>query len=101
MVAGPNGSGKSSFFDALSSWHKLFARGNRWDDDYHLKVYTQRTPQWNQKQLTVTFHHAHQTTRRRERSSSIRDLPFETIQSFKLNDFNEVQTHLMNPVSIA
>ena len=55
---GRTGSGKSSFFDALSSWHKLFARGNRWDDDYHLKVYTQRTPQWNQKQLTVTFHHA-------------------------------------------
>ena len=58
MLAGPNGSGKSSLFDALSSWHKLFTRGNSWNDDYHLKVYSQKTPEWNQKQITVTFHHA-------------------------------------------
>ena len=58
MLAGPNGSGKSSLFDALSSWHKLFTRGNSWNDDYYLKVYTQKTPEWNQEQITVTFHHA-------------------------------------------
>ena len=58
MLAGPNGSGKSSLFDALSSWHKLFTRGNPWNDDYHLKVYSQKTPEWNQEQITVTFHHA-------------------------------------------
>ncbi len=57
MLAGPNGSGKSSFFDALSSWHKLFTRGNQWNDDYHLKVYSRKTPQWNKQQLTITFHH--------------------------------------------
>ena len=57
MLAGPNGSGKSSFFDALSSWHKMSTRGNRWNDDYHLKVYSRKTTQWNQQQLTVTFHH--------------------------------------------
>ena len=58
MLAGPNGSGKSSFFDALSSWHKLSTRGNPWNDDYHLKVYSQKTPQWNQEQITVTLHHS-------------------------------------------
>ena len=58
MLAGPNGSGKSSLFDALSSWHKLFTHGNSWNDDYHLKVYSQKTPEWNQEQITVTFHHA-------------------------------------------
>ena len=58
MLAGPNGSGKSSLFDALSSWHKLFTRGNPWNDDYHLKVYSQKTPEWNQEQIKVTFHHA-------------------------------------------
>ena len=58
MLAGPNGSGKSSLFDALSSWHKLFTRGNPWNDDYHLKVYSQKTPEWNREQITVTFHHA-------------------------------------------
>lgn len=57
MLAGPNGSGKSSFFDALSSWHRLSSRGSTWDDDYYLKVYSRRTPRWNQQQLTVTFHH--------------------------------------------
>ena len=57
MLAGPNGSGKSSFFDALSSWHRLSTRGNPWNDDYHLKVYSRKTLQWNQQQLTVTFHH--------------------------------------------
>ena len=56
MLAGPNGSGKSSFFDALSSWHKMSTRGNDWNDDYHLKVYSQKTPPWNQEQITVTFH---------------------------------------------
>ena len=56
MLAGPNGSGKSSFFDALGSWHRMSARGNRWDDDYFLKVYSRRTLQWNQQQLAVTFH---------------------------------------------
>ena len=56
MLAGPNGSGKSSFFDALSSWHRLATRGNSWDDDYYLKVYSRNTPRWNQQQLTVTFH---------------------------------------------
>ena len=56
MLAGPNGSGKSSFFDALSSWHKLATRGNPWDDDYYLKVYSRNTPRWNQQQLTVTIH---------------------------------------------
>ena len=58
MLAGPNGSGKSSFLDALSSWHKLSTRGNSWNDDYHLKVYSQKTPQWNQEQITVTLHHS-------------------------------------------
>ena len=56
MLAGPNGSGKSSFFDALGSWHRMSARGNRWDGDYFLKVYSRRTLQWNQQQLAVTFH---------------------------------------------
>ena len=58
MLAGPNGSGKSSFFDALSSWHNLSTRGDDWNDDYHLKVYSQKTPQWNEEQITVTFHHS-------------------------------------------
>ena len=57
MLAGPNGSGKSSFFDALSSWHKLYARGNNWNDDYHLKVYSRAPNPWNQDQITMTFHH--------------------------------------------
>ena len=56
MLAGPNGSGKSSFFDALNSWHKLFARGGQWNDDYHLKVYSRNTSQWNQDHLAVTCH---------------------------------------------
>ena len=56
MLAGPNGSGKSSFFDALSTWHKWFALRNQWNDDYHLKVYTQKTLEWNQEQIKVTFH---------------------------------------------
>ena len=57
MLAGPNGSGKSSFFDALGSWHRLFARGDQWHDDYHMKVYSHKIHKWNQQQLTVTFHH--------------------------------------------
>ena len=61
MLAGPNGSGKSSFFDALSSWHKSSTRGNSWNDDYYLKVYSSKTLQWNQQQLTVTFHHPEPT----------------------------------------
>ena len=56
MLAGPNGSGKSSFFDALNSWHKSFARRSQWNDDYHLKVYSRNTSQWNQDQLAVTCH---------------------------------------------
>ena len=100
MLAGPNGSGKSSFLDALSSWHKLSTRGNSWNDDYHLKVYSQKTPQWNQEQITVTLTIPCQSIRRRERNSSIRDPHLETIQIFKLNDFNEFQTPLMNLVSI-
>ena len=57
MLTGPNGSGKSSFFDAVSSWHRLSTRGNNWNDDYHLKTYSRKTLQWNQQQLTVAFHH--------------------------------------------
>ena len=56
MLAGPNGSGKSSFFDALSSWHKMYARGNTWKDDYHMKVYARKVRQWNEKNISVTFH---------------------------------------------
>ena len=57
VLAGPNGSGKSSFFDALSSWHRLPTRGQGWNDDYHLKFHSQKALQWDQQQLKVTFHH--------------------------------------------
>ena len=57
MLAGPNGSGKSSFFDALSSWHKMYARRNPWNDDYHLKTDSRQTSEWSEQQLAVTFHH--------------------------------------------
>ena len=57
MLAGPNGSGKSSFFDALSSWHRLNTRGNAWNDDYYLKVYSREILTWNQQQITVALHH--------------------------------------------
>ena len=56
MLAGPNGSGKSSFFDALSSWHKLNSRGNPWNDDYHMKVYEREVGQWDQQQISIAFH---------------------------------------------
>ena len=56
MLAGPNGSGKSSFFDALSSWHKMQARGNTWKDDYHMKVYAREVSEWNQQKISITFH---------------------------------------------
>ena len=56
MLAGPNGSGKSSFFDALSSWHKMYARRNRWDDDYHMKVYSREIRPWNKEQISIEFH---------------------------------------------
>ena len=56
MLAGPNGSGKSSFFDALSSWHKMYARGNTWNDDYHMKVYAREVRQWNEEKISIAFH---------------------------------------------
>ena len=56
ILAGPNGSGKSSFFDALSSWHKLYVRGNSWNDDYHMKVYAREIRQWDQQQISIRFH---------------------------------------------
>ena len=57
MLAGPNGSGKSSFFDALSSWHKLSTRSESWNDDYHLKVTSGAAPKWNQQQIAIALHH--------------------------------------------
>ena len=56
MLAGPNGSGKSSFFDALSSWHKMYARRDRWDDDYHMKVYSREILPWSKEQISIEFH---------------------------------------------
>ena len=56
MLAGPNGSGKSSFLDALSSWHKLYVRGNSWNDDYHMKVYARETHLWDRQKISITFH---------------------------------------------
>ena len=56
MLGGPNGSGKSSFFDALSSWHKLSTHGETWNDDYHLKKSSDTASAWNQQQITVTLH---------------------------------------------
>ena len=61
MLAGPNGSGKSSFFDALSSWQKYFARRNTWNDDYYLKIYSHSALPWNEQQLKITFHHPEPT----------------------------------------
>ena len=55
MLVGPNGSGKSSFLDALSSWHKLISRNNRWNGDYYLKAGSRTDQQWNPRQLEVIF----------------------------------------------
>ena len=56
MLSGPNGSGKSSFFDALSSWHKMYVHGNTWDDDYHMKIYAREAREWNKGKISITFH---------------------------------------------
>ena len=92
MLAGPNGSGKSSFFDALSSWHKMYARRNTWNDDYYLKTDSRQISQWSEEQLAVTFHHPMSSDPQEKkkviytRSAFRNDPEFQTSQFQRLPD---------------
>ena len=94
MLAGPNGSGKSSFFDALSSWQKYFARRNPWNDDYYLKVYSQMTLPWNEQQLQVTFHHPEPTDPQEKKKLVYARSAFRNDPEFQSDRLQRVQDPL-------
>ena len=94
MLAGPNGSGKSSFFDALSSWQKYFARRNSWNDDYYLKVYSQMTLPWNEQQLQVTFHHPEPTDPQEKKKLVYARSAFRNDPEFQSDRLQRVQDPL-------
>ena len=94
MLAGPNGSGKSSFFDALSSWQKIFTHRNTWNDDYYLKVYSQMTLPWNEQQLQVTFHHPEPTDLQEKKKLIYTRSAFRNDPEFQTNQLQRAPNQL-------